>query len=741
MADRSNDSDELTASTAEPAADASDEEKAAYGFARWAAQRDTYTGLFRIWARAILFLLGRQWLEWNDQEKRFAPEQHVPKWRQRPVTNLVFGVYRAARAKMTKQRPALTVIPPQNGDTDDRQSAAIGNAVLEQTWRTKRLGRLKLRIVGWLLTTGAAYVEADWDAEAGKLIALTVPVLARNELTGEVEERQCPCDEEGDPRVTELGEPDFEAEPIRTFEGDVTYRLVSPLSVRFNPEATSKEDATEWYVGELWPVSRVERELAMKGDDIRIEDEDLEEFEDVIAAHPQADALLGTGSDRREAIGDRALVLKYYRKPSDEYPEGRHWISVNKKPVVAEDDTFEFPLPNGFWPPHVAYDDIDIPGQVHSAALIPQCVSLNREYNSFNGKVSEHNLTMAMGGKWIVAPADRNLKISTDPGQKLISDGYMMNLPPIQAKLQPLPAQVYEERSRILNDLMLVSGLNELALSQRPEGVTSGRAFLVMQEAVDSVLTPTLANMEDADAELGRRTLLLVQRHYTEERTVRIRGTQGAWEIRSFKGADLGDSIDVHVESGSSFPWSKSARQDTAIQLVTGLPGLVTDAASGAVDGQKLSKILDIGGLQAFQVEGDADGIEVEMEHAMFEAYNPDKGVLDLPLPAFYQAHPKHYSLHAELMKRDRPRFDRWHPMAQKAFIDHLLATLQTIQTQVKALTPAPAPGPNGAPGAAPPDAGAPADGAGGPPSPAGDAMGGESDLQLTGADFAAAGQ
>jgi hypothetical protein len=76
----------------------------------------------------------------------------------------------------------------------------------------------------------------------------------------------------------------------------------------------------------------------------------------------------------------------------------------------------------------------------------------------------------------------------------------------------------------------------------------------VLQEAVDAVLTPTLFNIENALQEVGRRMLVLARDHYTEERILKVRGHSGRWEIRSFMGADLGDSIDVQVQIGSSFP-------------------------------------------------------------------------------------------------------------------------------------------------------------------------------------------
>jgi hypothetical protein len=53
--------------------------------------------------------------------------------------------------------------------------------------------------------------------------------------------------------------------------------------------------------------------------------------------------------------------------------------------------------------------------------------------------------------------------------------------------------------------------MNDVGLGQKPEGVSSGRGFLVLQEAVDSVLTPTLFNIENAFQEIGRRMLVLAR--------------------------------------------------------------------------------------------------------------------------------------------------------------------------------------------------------------------------------------
>lgn len=720
-----------------PDRDSDDIKKADYTFNRWSRQREHYYGLYRLWSRCILFLLGKQWLEWDAQSRRWTPEQNVPRWRHRPVTNLVFAVYRSAIAKLTKQRPAFDVVPPRTGDSEDREAARLGESLLQQLWRALAMPKLFAKAAGWLLATGNVAVKVYWDPEAGRLVPRTVPMP--HPVTGE--DVEVAADENGNPERKQgkdgQWEIDFDAEPEMMFEGEVACDLVSSFSVRYNPEAKAKEEATEYFVGYLMPKATACKKWELDEEELKGgTDDELEMIDDLISDAAGSTQVLGQtmlAGDRHESIGPRVLVIEYYGKPSDEHKGGRHWITVNKTMALEEED-----LPNGFWPPIVEIDDVPVPNDPHAMGLLGQVCPLNREYNVLNGKIGEHNVLMAMGGKWVVHPYDKNLKITSDPGQKLESKGYVEGKPPIQARLEALPAGVYSERQRILNDVMVVSGMNATGLGQKPEGVSSGRGFLVLQEAVDSVLTPTLFNCENAFQEIGRRMLVLARDNYTEERILKVRGHNGRWEIRSFMGADLGDSIDVQVQIGSSFPWSKAARQDMALDIITKLPQLVAGALPGSVDPAKVARILDMGGIQAFEPESDPDETEVMLEHAQFEEYDPAKGVLAIPQPGFWQNHARHYDEHARLLKADRSRFERWDPEAQRLFIQHLLATRQLLEqagaaaaAQGNGANPGAAPG--GPPGVnpTPPDDQVPTDNPGG-------ALAGAS---LQPADFAAAGQ
>jgi hypothetical protein len=399
-----------------PERDADNRTKAEYAYQRWTMQREHYMGLYRLWTRAILFLLGKQWLEWNKEQRRWTPEQNVPRWRQRPVTNLVFAVYRSAIAKLTKQKPTFDVVPPRTGDSEDREAAKLGESLLQQLWRALTLPRLLAKALGWLLCAGNVSLLVSWDPNAGALVPRSVPV--DHPETGEPVD--CACDEDGEPLMRDDGDgnmvPDLEAEPDMMFEGEVSVELVDPLCIRYNPEAKSKEEATELFIGYLLPSAVCKKKWDMDDDELTAgTDDELEEVDDLIANAAGATELLGVTSlagDKQSAIGARSLVLEYYRKPDDEYKAGRHWIQVNKTIVVEEEE-----LPEGFWPPVVDIEDVPVPGDPHALGLIGQVAPLNREYNTLNGKIAEHNVLMAMGGKWVVHPIDKNLKINSDPGR------------------------------------------------------------------------------------------------------------------------------------------------------------------------------------------------------------------------------------------------------------------------------------------------------------------------------------
>lgn len=689
-----------------------------YSYARYTVQNDHHVGFYQQWTKTILFLMGRQWLKWLDGPRRFTTDTDVPPWRQQPVTNIVYAIYRSIATKMAKQKPTLEVVPP-SGDSDDREAARLGQSILQNLWRSLKKPKKIRRGLGWFLCTGKVYLRVWWDPEAGKMVPLTTliespdpefvppPNLAGPDgamnpadadpatLAQEVPtiDREVAVDPKtGQPKMRKRDdgteEPDWDAEPELVPEGDIAFDIVDPMCVRYNPDATDEEDASEMYVGRLWPVKRAAKHFGVPEEMLKAgDDSERAEFDDLLSSAATGGGWVtplnlyggNLGASQADAIGPRCLVIEFYSEPTPDYPLGRHWISVGDKKVWPKDDDPDFPngeapLPNGFWPPLIGVSSLPIPGQPQALGVLTQVVPLNEQLNTLDGKIKEHEVTMAMGGKWVTHPADKGLKITSDPAQVLNSPGYAQGKPPMQVALNALPTEIYNERSVLMDKVRLVASLSEIDLGKKPEGVSAGRAFLVLQEVTDSVLGPDLQAWEEALEEVGRRELILAQRHYREPRQIAIRGTKGQWEVRSFMGSDLTDGMDVRVQVGSSFPWSKSAQWDTRLDVLSTFPNLVTDPQTGAFNAEAFAQFMDTGnsGLAAFETDENADLVEVQREHAQFEAYDPEKGEMQVPQLAFWQAHAKHLEAHYDFMKRDRARFERWTKAAQDAFLRHM---------------------------------------------------------------------
>lgn len=700
-----------------------------YSFARYTVQNDHYVGYYQQWTKTILFLMGRQWVKWLTGPRRYTTDTDVPPWRQQPVTNIVYAIYRSIATKMAKQKPTLEVVPP-SGDSEDREAARLGQSILQNLWRHLKMPKKIRRGLGWFLTTGKVYLRVWWDPDAGKMVPLTTlvetpdpdwqatpntagpvgdinpadidPAALEPEVAPMVNRPVAVDPRTGLPKMrkrvdldgTEIEEPDFDATPELVPEGDIAFDVEDPMAIRFNPDAVDEEDACEVYVGRLWPIKKAASHFGVSEEFLKAgDDAERLEFDNLLSAASAGSSFSALsmfggalGSSQDEAIGPRALLIEYYSEPTPDYPEGRHWISCGDKVVWPKRDdpdypTGEAPLPNGFWPPLVGISSLPIPGQPQALGVLTQVVPLNEQLNTLDGKIKEHEVTMAMGGKWVLHPADKGLKITSDPAQTLTSAGYAQGRPPMQVQLNALPVEIYNERTVLMDKVRQVASLSEIDLGKKPEGVSAGRAFLVMQEVTDSVLGPDLQAWEEGLEEIGRRQLILAQRHYREPRQIAIRGSRGEWEVRSFMGADLVDGLDVRVQVGSTFPWSKAAQWDTRLDLLSTFPNLVMDQQTQMFSEEKFAKFMDTGnsGLAAFETDENADLVEVQREHAMFEVLDPEKGEQQVPQVAFWQAHAKHLEAHYDFMKRERARFDRWTPFAQDAFMRHMQETAMAV--------------------------------------------------------------
>lgn len=679
-----------------PGQEAEDDIRGRYAFARFASQNDHFTGLYRQWTKTIQFIIGQHHLQWDPTGNRYNPAKNLPKYRMQLTTNYVYTMLRNVSAKMLKQKPALEAIPP-SGDSDDRASANLATSLLRYWWGALKISDIHRRSVNWYLATGVVFLRISWDKDGGAIKPLQQLVEIDNPEYDETDpdsdrtcDAYCPCDENGAPIKSEDGKYDFGADAAEMPEGEIGLDVIDPLCVRINPDATSYEDANEYFIARLWPKQKAAKHFNVSVEDLdkSSSDDERKFYDDLMSATAASPNIAQNGrgvqqigSSLQDAKGQMVVVLEYYSKGQKGFWRGRHWISIGRTKVWPKANDPQYPtgeseLPNGFWPPIIPIVATPIPGQPQGISALGQIVPLNETFNAISGRIREHEMKMAMGGKWIKDVSDKGLDLTADPSQVVTSSGYTNNRPPFQAEVKALPAQIYASKTEIRDDIRLVGSLSELAVGQTPEGVTSGRAFLVQEEVTDSVWGPDLQAFERALAEVGRRCLIVCRPNYTEERVVKIKGNNGQWEYRAFKGSDLVDGLDVEVQAGSSAPFSKTAAYDANISLIQAAPGLITEdgTAAGPVDPSKLARLLGTGrgGFSTFESDEDPDTVEAMRQQAMFAAFDPHKSTSgqqpELPQLGWWMNFQKLLQLHANFMKRDRGSYDKWAPEAQEAF-------------------------------------------------------------------------
>ena len=202
----------------------------------------------------------------------------------------------------------------------------------------------------------------------------------------------------------------------------------------------------------------------------------------------------------------------------------------------------------------------------------------------------------------------------------------------VSVKLSELVSYVY-----IKNDMVEYKGIvwcpetiNETFLARRnglvyftgnskaqvPTGVRSGLAIQYLQEQDDTRLGPIIMRFEEAEGECGHELLHIVKENYKEPRLIRIIGRDNRIEAFDFKGADLGDNLDVIVQAGSAFPLNKVAKQQFVLNLW--LNKIITEP-------RQILKMLEFGTFEEIYEDFAMDEKNAQEENRNMQQGNPEE--------------------------------------------------------------------------------------------------------------------
>lgn len=273
---------------------------------------------------------------------------------------------------------------------------------------------------------------------------------------------------------------------------------------------------------------------------------------------PDASARNLSHSGREEATKPNlVLVQDYLERPSGAFPQGR-WFTIANRRVIA--DHGAYPSEDGRNAPvlrRLIY--APDPDSDRAISLVRQVIDPQRTHNDAVNKQIEwknHSLqprvaaTPGVLGKqrWTDEPGKVFEVVQPNENLKVI------DVPNVPEALFRMAQDAREDIGRLL------------ATTELPQGVESGQAIEARMENDRPRTSLFTENLARFDSQIGHDCLALVQKHYTEDRLIQVKG-DFSWEsIPDFRGVKLRDQIDVRVSPDSIEPKTRSALERRVMQ-------------------------------------------------------------------------------------------------------------------------------------------------------------------------------
>lgn len=296
------------------------------------------------------------------------------------------------------------------------------------------------------------------------------------------------------------------------------------------------------------------------------------------------------------------IVTEYFERPCKQYPEGRHMTIANEQLIFPPAD---FPLRDETGavvdePPFLRLAYTVDPDSDRDQGIVRHLLDAQRSLNDGENKIHEW-IRLALQPQLLAAAGSITTPVTDAPGAIMEYDIIAGMAPPSWRPTPPIPGELFELRQRAENDMRAIAHANDMPASS----ITSGQEANALIEQQALSWSSFLADLADVHGALMRRCLTLVQRYYTEERTMRYRGRVSWEDTGDFRGADIKGQTDVRVNVNSIEPRTRRSNEQKITNLAQMFPGYFTpEVIMSAMDGGNAEKLIDTYELDVARVAG-----------------------------------------------------------------------------------------------------------------------------------------
>lgn len=505
------------------------------------------------WVLNREFYKGNQYSYWNKSygsggrlETEATDEGDKPHYKVRLTNNQVLPGVNHYVAQLTKNRPIIAA-SPDTGSDSDLKSAQMGSALWEYWWGSMYMtSKLQSALVNSALSQGYWFI--NWDALAGKSMtymvgpdgqALVGPMWSDENLDIYRDSIREAAQQQG-------VDPD---EAVKQFTktisvGDIAIKVLPGENVLLDPAAATFEDASYAIIIEnMSPEEAAARWPKAKGlePDAILGDESLN--------------LSGLSTENARNKNVRRVYHGFFRK-SPALPQGRYVCWVEGPDVILHDDPWNLPHDEL---PLVKFPGLEKPNSPLDIPVTTATRPIQKDINRTISQVMEHkNLTMR---PQLLAPTGSiSERITSEPGRTFYFNPVNGAVPDWR-KIPDLPGYVFEHLQEQERRLDRYFNRMPNQRDQLPARIDNADGIDIIQESVADQLSPTVQRLESALVRAGMIMVKLAQTYYAEERMLKIKGSNGAVQVKKFRNADLAGGFSFSAEAGSGLPRTRAGKQ------------------------------------------------------------------------------------------------------------------------------------------------------------------------------------
>lgn len=458
----------------------------------------------RQWYLNLAFYSGKQYVEWSNNEDKMITQPvrsiHTP----RLTINKIQPIIRTEQAKLTGQKPSVSVMPSSNDDAD-MFAATAGEQVWESLYTRLNFPNKLSRAAFWLSICGTSYIKTYWDENAYDAVS---------QMDGDV------CWQPLSPfniLVPDMLEPDIE-------------KQAWVMDIQTKPVQWIKDQWPDFFPNGVAPT--------------------VAGVDDVLSA---AKVGIRGGSTNQP---DSTVIKEVWIKPwaSPDLPEGGMLTIVSGKIVQAAVHGLPYDHKET---PFAKLEHIPS-GKFYGISTIEALIPLQREYNRTQSQVVEAKNRNAKPQTWFREGSLDPTKITTEPGLMIPVRGSAEY--PQERVLPELPSYINVFNNRMDGDFEDISGQHSQTRGEAPAGMAA-TAIAYLQEQDDAYLSTSFQSIEQAIEKVARQSLVLAVAYWTLPRLIKATGEDGGFDAIMLRGSQIANSTDIRVESGTALPLSKSAKQ------------------------------------------------------------------------------------------------------------------------------------------------------------------------------------